>query len=64
MWKRINIIFITALFVFNRYRQVGNAVAVPVAKALGYALGMASQRLIGKEPLLTLPPKFAYSNHL
>ncbi|CAO2819693.1 unnamed protein product [Amaranthus hypochondriacus] len=48
----------------KRYRQVGNAVAVPVAKALGYALGMASQRLIGKEPLLTLPPKFAYSNHL
>ncbi|KMT11400.1 hypothetical protein BVRB_5g107290 isoform A [Beta vulgaris subsp. vulgaris] len=45
----------------KRYRQVGNAVAVPVAKALGYALGMASQRLIDKEPLLTLPPKFAYS---
>ncbi|KNA23044.1 hypothetical protein SOVF_028590 [Spinacia oleracea] len=47
----------------KRYRQVGNAVAIPVAKALGYALGMASQRLTGKEPLLTLPPKFAYSNH-
>lgn len=48
----------------KRYRQIGNAVAIPVAKALGYALGMASQRLTGKEPLLTLPPKFAYSDHL
>ncbi|KAH9606515.1 hypothetical protein KSS87_018905 [Heliosperma pusillum] len=47
----------------QRYRQVGNAVAIPVAKALGYALGMASQKGIGKEEaLLTLPPKFAYSN--
>uniref|UniRef100_A0A803LTS4 Cytosine-specific methyltransferase n=1 Tax=Chenopodium quinoa TaxID=63459 RepID=A0A803LTS4_CHEQI len=48
----------------KRYRQVGNAVAIPVAKALGYALGMASQKLTDKEPLLTLPPKFAYSSHL
>jgi len=47
-----------------RYRKVGNAVAIPVAKALGYALGIASQKLIGKEPLMTLPPKFAYSNRL
>ncbi|XP_074270247.1 DNA (cytosine-5)-methyltransferase CMT2-like isoform X2 [Silene latifolia] len=46
----------------QRYRQVGNAVAIPVAKALGYALGMASQKATGKEALLTLPPKFAYSN--
>lgn len=48
----------------KRYRQVGNAVAIPVAKALGYALGMASQKLVGKEHLMTLPPKFAYSNRL
>ncbi|KAL9246969.1 hypothetical protein vseg_020446 [Gypsophila vaccaria] len=46
----------------QRYRQVGNAVAVPVAKALGYALGMAAQKRIDKQPQLTLPPKFAYSN--
>ncbi|KAL2901255.1 hypothetical protein RDABS01_026337 [Bienertia sinuspersici] len=47
----------------KRYRQVGNAVAVPVAKALGYALGMASQKLTSKAPLVALPPKFTYSNH-
>ncbi|KAH7835368.1 hypothetical protein Vadar_025504 [Vaccinium darrowii] len=44
----------------GRYRQVGNAVAVPVARALGYAMGMASQKLSGNEPLMTLPPKFAF----
>ncbi|KAG5524386.1 hypothetical protein RHGRI_031145 [Rhododendron griersonianum] len=44
----------------GRYRQVGNAVAVPVARALGYAMGMASQKLGGNEPLMTLPPKFAF----
>ncbi|XP_058188980.1 DNA (cytosine-5)-methyltransferase CMT2-like isoform X2 [Rhododendron vialii] len=43
----------------GRYRQVGNAVAVPVARALGYAMGMASQKLGGNEPLMTLPSKFA-----
>ncbi|KAK9716133.1 hypothetical protein RND81_06G213100 [Saponaria officinalis] len=46
----------------QRYRQVGNAVSIPVAKALGYALGMAAQKRIDKHPQLTLPPKFAYSN--
>ncbi|KAI3714040.1 hypothetical protein L1987_72630 [Smallanthus sonchifolius] len=45
----------------ERYRQVGNAVAVPVGRALGYALGMALQKLTGDEPLITLPPKFAHS---
>ncbi|XP_028105482.1 DNA (cytosine-5)-methyltransferase CMT2-like isoform X1 [Camellia sinensis] len=43
----------------QRYRQVGNAVAVPVARALGYALGMAFRKRGGNEPLMTLPPKFA-----
>ncbi|XP_076948862.1 DNA (cytosine-5)-methyltransferase CMT2-like [Bidens hawaiensis] len=45
----------------ERYRQVGNAVAVPVGRALGYTLGMALQKLTGDEPLITLPPKFAHS---
>ncbi|KAK9157089.1 hypothetical protein Scep_003663 [Stephania cephalantha] len=45
----------------ERYIQVGNAVAVPVARALGYALGMAWQGSIDDRPLLTLPPKFPCS---
>ncbi|KAK9272088.1 hypothetical protein L1049_002457 [Liquidambar formosana] len=45
----------------ERYRQVGNAVAIPVARALGYALGMAVQKLSRDEPLMTLPPKFSHS---
>ncbi|PWA80759.1 bromo adjacent homology (BAH) domain protein [Artemisia annua] len=45
----------------ERYRQVGNAVAVPVGRALGYTLGMALQKMSGEEPLVTLPPKFAHS---
>lgn len=44
-----------------RYCQIGNAVAVPVARALGYALGLAVQKLSGDEPLLTLPDKFSHS---
>ncbi|KAM7510567.1 hypothetical protein LguiB_009442 [Lonicera macranthoides] len=44
----------------ERYCQVGNAVAVPVARALGYALGRAVRKLSGAEPLMTLPPKFAF----
>ncbi|KAM7507279.1 hypothetical protein LguiA_017732 [Lonicera macranthoides] len=40
--------------------EVGNAVAVPVARALGYALGRAVRKLSGAEPLMTLPPKFAF----
>ncbi|KAI5656430.1 hypothetical protein M9H77_25223 [Catharanthus roseus] len=39
----------------ERYCQIGNAVAIPVGKALGYALGMAFQNLVGDEPLITLP---------
>ena len=42
-----------------RYIQVGNAVAVPVARALGYALGSAFQGSSGvNEPVFRLPPKF------
>ncbi|XP_024995332.1 DNA (cytosine-5)-methyltransferase CMT2-like [Cynara cardunculus var. scolymus] len=48
----------------ERYRQVGNAVAVPVGRALGYTLGMAVQKLCGDEPLITLPPEFAHSTTL
>ncbi|XP_061366896.1 DNA (cytosine-5)-methyltransferase CMT2 [Gastrolobium bilobum] len=48
----------------ERYCQIGNAVAVPVARALGYAVGMACRKLSGNEPLMTLPPKFSLSNHL
>lgn len=42
-----------------RYIQVGNAVAVPVARALGYALGQAYQGLTtGSDPVFTLPEGF------
>ena len=42
-----------------RYIQVGNAVAVPVARALGYALGSAFQGSSGiNEAVFRLPPKF------
>uniref|UniRef100_A0A803KLX9 Cytosine-specific methyltransferase n=1 Tax=Chenopodium quinoa TaxID=63459 RepID=A0A803KLX9_CHEQI len=43
----------------DRYIQVGNAVAVPVARALGYslALAMASEGSLDG-PVMTLPPKF------
>ncbi|KAI3996580.1 hypothetical protein MKX01_009412, partial [Papaver californicum] len=50
------------LFYFGRYRQVGNAVAVSVSRALGYALGTAWLKLSGDEPLMMLPPKFSLSN--
>lgn len=46
----------------DKYRQVGNAVAVSVSRALGYALGTAWLRLSGDEPLMMLPPKFSLSN--
>ncbi|KAJ0020210.1 hypothetical protein Pint_31342 [Pistacia integerrima] len=42
----------------ERYIQVGNAVAVPVARALGYGLGLAIQGSAIHEPLFTLPQKF------
>ncbi|KAM7257803.1 hypothetical protein ACFE04_013544 [Oxalis oulophora] len=42
----------------ERYIQVGNAVAIPVALGLGYAFGIAWQELSNDEPLITLPFKF------
>ncbi|TYG85181.1 hypothetical protein ES288_A13G032600v1 [Gossypium darwinii] len=43
----------------ERYIQVGNAVAVPVSRALGYALGLAYQGVVSNdEPLTKLPPRF------
>ncbi|KAK4384758.1 DNA (cytosine-5)-methyltransferase CMT2 [Sesamum angolense] len=46
----------------ERYSQVGNAVAVSVGRALGYSLGMAVQKLSGRdEHLMTLPPNFSHS---
>lgn len=48
----------------ERYRQVGNAVAVSVSRALGYSLGLALRRVGGDEPLMVLPPKFSLSNYI
>ncbi|KAJ8760000.1 hypothetical protein K2173_010856 [Erythroxylum novogranatense] len=43
----------------ERYIQVGNAVAVPVARALGYSLSLAFQGSSSSlEPLFKLPEKF------
>ncbi|OMO79806.1 hypothetical protein CCACVL1_13403 [Corchorus capsularis] len=43
----------------ERYIQVGNAVAVPVARALGYALGLTYQgQAAGDEPVTKLPERF------
>ncbi|CAK9140068.1 unnamed protein product [Ilex paraguariensis] len=39
----------------ERYIQVGNAVAVPVARALGYALALALKGSSKEDPLFTLP---------
>lgn len=41
---------------------MGNAVAVPVARALGYALGLAYQGLSDGKPTLSLPPGFPYAS--
>ncbi|XP_072994639.1 DNA (cytosine-5)-methyltransferase CMT2-like isoform X1 [Typha latifolia] len=46
----------------DRYRQIGNAVAIPVGRALGYALALAWLRKSGEEPLMFLPPKFSFSS--
>ncbi|XP_049389110.1 DNA (cytosine-5)-methyltransferase 1-like [Solanum stenotomum] len=49
----------------ERYIQVGNAVAVPVARALGYSLALALKGLSSRDlPLLTLPPNFPYLEEL
>ncbi|KAL0369393.1 UNVERIFIED_CONTAM: DNA (cytosine-5)-methyltransferase CMT3 [Sesamum angustifolium] len=42
----------------ERYIQVGNAVAVPVARALGYSLALALRGLSGDGPLLALPEDY------
>lgn len=49
----------------ERYCQVGNAVAVPVARAIGYAMGVAwRRRPVGlDEPLMVLPPKFSHTTN-
>lgn len=47
-----------------RYRQIGNAVPIPVARALGYALGVAYHKLSGDEPNMILPPRFSTSTYL
>ena len=57
MFKKI--ILFSYVFIINfRYIQVGNAVAVPVSRALGYALGLAYQGVSSDEPLIKLPPRF------
>jgi hypothetical protein len=38
--------------------QVGNAVAVPVGRALGYGLGRAIQKITSDGPLFSLPSNF------
>ena len=44
----------------ERHIQVGNVIAVPVARALGYALSSTCQGSSGiNEPLFRLPPKFS-----
>ncbi|KAK1303184.1 DNA (cytosine-5)-methyltransferase 1 [Acorus calamus] len=46
-----------------KYVQVGNAVAIPVGRALGFGLGMACcRRLTGDGSLFTFPPGFTFSN--
>ncbi|KAF5178295.1 DNA (cytosine-5)-methyltransferase [Thalictrum thalictroides] len=42
----------------ERYIQVGNAVSVPVARALGHALAVAHQRSGSSDPLIKLPLDF------
>ncbi|KAH0455874.1 hypothetical protein IEQ34_015906 [Dendrobium chrysotoxum] len=44
----------------ERYIQVGNAVAVPVSRALGFALGRAFQGKGADDPTFTLPANFPH----
>ncbi|KZV43016.1 DNA (cytosine-5)-methyltransferase CMT3 [Dorcoceras hygrometricum] len=48
----------------ERYIQVGNAVAVPVARALGYSLAMAMRGSSGEGSLLRLPQEFPINRDL
>ncbi|KAH7422400.1 hypothetical protein KP509_12G007000 [Ceratopteris richardii] len=45
----------------ERYVQVGNAVAVPVGRVLGYSLGLAIRHAVGSSPTMELPAKFPQS---
>lgn len=48
------------MHVLFRYIQVGNAVAVPVARALGYSLGQSLRgEFVGDQPLFKLPESFS-----
>ncbi|MCO5567288.1 hypothetical protein L7F22_020978 [Adiantum nelumboides] len=42
----------------ERYIQVGNAVAVPVGRVLGYSFGLAVKQIAPSECTMVLPPKF------
>lgn len=44
----------------ERYIQVGNAVAMPVSRVLGYSLGRAFQGKGSDDPVFTLPPNFPH----
>uniref|UniRef100_A0A0E0KAT0 Protein kinase domain-containing protein n=1 Tax=Oryza punctata TaxID=4537 RepID=A0A0E0KAT0_ORYPU len=47
----------------EKYIQVGNAVAIPVARALGYALGLAYRgESDGDQAVLKLPESFIYTD--
>ncbi|PWA63751.1 Bromo adjacent homology (BAH) domain-containing protein [Artemisia annua] len=41
-----------------KYMQIGNAVAIPVARALGYSLAMSCKCTASEEPVFSLPKKF------
>ncbi|GJM95065.1 hypothetical protein PR202_ga11761 [Eleusine coracana subsp. coracana] len=57
--QSLTISLMSLSFAECRYIQVGNAVAFPVARALGYFLGMAYRSgLDGGKPLLKLPETF------
>ncbi|CAN1351369.1 DNA (cytosine-5)-methyltransferase CMT1, partial [Linum perenne] len=47
----------------ERYIQIGNAVAVPVARALGFVLGKALTHNVERDPLFTLPSNYLELAH-
>jgi len=46
---------VAILLWFYRYTQVGNAIVVLVALAMGYTFGLSCQGLSDDKPLATLP---------
>lgn len=56
----MNLFDLDILLLPARYIQIGNAVAVPVGIALGYALGLAFQGVANSSPVLTLPDNFPH----